>query len=51
VLVGGENGFLGKWFSNFSLFGTIKDGKLFSKENDFPCNGGKWFPLWEDGIW
>jgi len=33
---------------NFTLFSTIKDEKLFSKENDFRPNGGKWFPFWED---
>jgi len=38
-----ENDFLRKLFFNFSLFGTVEDGKLFSKkmiffpieENDF----------------
>lgn len=36
------------WFFTFLLFGTIKDRKLFSKENDFSFNGGKRFPFWED---
>jgi len=37
----GKNGFSGKRFSNFPLLGSIKDGKLFSKEMIFPPNTGK----------
>ena len=43
-----KNDFFRKWFFDFSLFGTIKDGKIFSKENDCYPNWGKWFPFWKN---